>query len=482
MLILFGRSVPMPIERIVIVGGGVAAWLSALTLAAKTSCAVILVDTGGIDDSLGLPVAIEASLPSVAELHARLDIDEDHMVAHTGSSYGLGRALSNWRAAGAVAFHPYGDVGANLGPVAFHHLMAHRRADGETVNLANYSVGALCAQTGRFAPYRGDGRSVLSTMAHGLHLPVDGYRHYLQNAAKQRGVSVIAGDLKDVHFDAEIRIGSVRLSTGQVVEGDFFLDCSGQARFLASRMPGYAFEDWSAWLPHNDMRISVTPSNSPPPLYAHIEAHEDGWQRFLSCQDRVEELVISRGAGSGVAGCYAFTNGRIVTPWTGNCLAIGGAAAVIEPVASTQLHLVTTALSRLLDLFPHSRESSVEATEYNRQTIEQLENARDYAILHFAQKDASALPVPERLAHRLSAYEASGRVALYDEETFETWDWIALFEALDITPRRYDVVANGIAGDAIAAHFERVRSVMLKAVSSLPPQQSYLQSLKAVAA
>lgn len=472
----------MPIERIVIVGGGVAAWLSALALAAKTSCAVVLVDTGGIDDSLGLPVAIEATLPSVAKLHARLDIDEDQLAAHTGSSYGLGRALSNWGASGAVAFHPHGEVGANLGPVAFHHLMARVRAEGGTVNLANYSVAALAAQTGRFAPYRGDGRSVLSTMAHGLHLHVDGYRDYLQNAAMQRGVSVIEGVPEEVHFKSNDRIDSVRLSTGHIVEGDFFLDCSGPARLLASKMPGFAFEDWSAWLPHNDMQVSVTPSTSPPPLYAHIETHDDGWQRFLSCQDWVEELVFSRNAGTGAAGTYAFTNGRIALPWTGNCVAIGGAAAVIEPVASTQLHLVATALSRLLDLFPHSRESSVEATEYNRQTVEQLENARDYAILHFVRTYRSALPLPERLTHRLSAYEASGRVALYDEETFETWDWIALFEALDITPRRYDVVANGIAGEAIAAHFERVRAVMLKAVSSLPPQLSYLQSQKAVAA
>ena len=69
---------------------------------------------------------------------------------------------------------------------------------------------------------------------------------------------------------------------------------------------------------------------------------------------------------------------------------------------------------------------------------------------------------------------------LLDDEKLA--DWIALFEALDIRPRRYDVVANGIALDAIAAHFERVRSVMLKAVSSLPQQQSYLQSLKATSA
>ena len=472
----------MPIDRIVIVGGGAAAWLCALAVAAKSTSAITVIDTGGVDDSLGLPVAIEASLPSVADLHARLEIDEDQLVAQTSSSYGLGRALSNWGVTGAVAFHPYGEVGANLGPVAFQHLIARIRADGGTANLANYSIAALCAQSGRFAPFRGDSRSVLSTMAHGLHLNVDGYRQYLKNAAIQRGVSVINGVPEEVQLDDSSRINSVRLFSGQVVEGDFFLDCSGPARLLVSKVPGFEFEDWSAWLPNTEMKMSVTPSTSPPPLYAHVEAHEDGWQRFLSCQDRVEELFFSRGTGSGTAGSYAFTNGRIAAPWAGNCLAIGGAAAVIEPVASTQLHLVATALTRLLDLFPYNRESSLEAIEYNRQTVEQLENARDFTMLHFAQKDRSALPVPERLAHRISAYEASGRVALYDEETFETWDWIALFDALGIMPRRYDVVANGIAGDAIAAHVERVRSVMLKAVSSLPPQQSYLQSQKAAAA
>ena len=36
----------MPIEKIVIAGGGIAAWLSALALARHTTCAIIVLDDG----------------------------------------------------------------------------------------------------------------------------------------------------------------------------------------------------------------------------------------------------------------------------------------------------------------------------------------------------------------------------------------------------------------------------------------------------
>jgi len=68
---------------------------------------------------------------------------------------------------------------------------------------------------------------------------------------------------------------------------------------------------------------------------------------------------------------YRFNSGRITKPWLSNCVAIGGAAAIIDPLASTQLHLVGTAIARLLKLFPHKRSAPVEAAEYNRQTIEE---------------------------------------------------------------------------------------------------------------
>lgn len=477
----------MPVEKIVIVGGGVAAWLAALAFARKTACAITVFDTGGIDDSLGVPLAVETTLPSISKLHDLLGLDDEQVVRETGSSYALGRALSNWTATAGAAFHPFGEVGASLGPVGFQHLVARLRGEGQSVSFANHSLGALCAQSGRFAPPPASTRSVLSTMGYGLHLNVAEYRNYLIREATALGVITLPRSPTELVMDEHGLIATLVIDTGEIIAGDLFLDCSGQARLLSSKMPQSGFEDWSEYLPCNHVRISASPPSAPPPLYAHIDAHENGWQRFASTQTLLEEVVVSQ---TGDPDGYIFNSGRIATPWMGNCAAIGGAAAIIDPLASTQLHLVGTAIARLLKLFPHDRNAPVEASEYNRQTIEELENARDFAMLHYKcngrmgdafWNECRMMVIPERLAHKIALYESCGRIALHDEESFEAWDWISLFDALGIRPRSYDNMANGIPMDRIEAHLAQVRNVMLKAVGSLPTQHDYLQSRKAAA-
>jgi tryptophan 7-halogenase len=481
----------MPIEKIVIVGTGLAGCLAALALAHKTRCAITLVDTGGIDDSLGLPLTIEPTLPSIAQFHKLLGLDQERLVDQTGSSYTLGRALSNWASTTAASFHPYGGVGASLGPVGFQHLVARLRAEGLPLSFANYSIAALCAQSGRFAPTPAEARSVLSTMDFGLHLNVTEYRDQLKRAVIACGVTTVAGAPPDIALDQHGLITSLITETGERITGDLFIDCSGQSRLLIGKLPHLALEDWSHWLPCNSATANLTPASAPPPLYAHVDAHIIGWQRFTSTQNVLEDIFVSKVDGNGVANAYAFTSGRVSKPWSGNCIAIGGSAAIIDPLASTQLHLVGTAIQRLLKLFPHDRNCTVEADEYNRQTIEELENARDFAILHYKRNgrvgdsfwDACrAMPIPERLAHKIALYESCGRVALHDEESFEAWDWIAALDALGVRPRGYDAMTNGIPKDRIEAHLTQIRSIMLNAVGSLPTQQDYLQSRKAEAA
>lgn len=474
----------MPIETIVIVGGGVAGWLAALALARKTTYAITLINTGGDGDSLGLPMAVEATLPSIAELHAALGLDEDALISRTGSSYTLGRALSNWTPSPNASFHPYGEIGASLGPIGFQHLVARMRAEGNAVNFANYSVAALCAQSGRFARPPADDRSVLSTMTYGLHLNMAEYCDFLKRAAITQGVVLLHGKPAGVLLDDQGLIVALDLDDGETVAGDLFLDCSGQSRTVAGEMPDFAFEDWSHWLPCNQCKSSSEPANASPPAYTHVDAHARGWQGFAASQTIQGDLLVYEGVG--VDDAYAYTAGRIAKPWSGNCVAIGGSAAIIDPLTSTQLHLAGSAIQRLLKLLPHHRTSRIEAAEYNRQTIEELENARDFAVLHYKcnQRRGEAfwdscrtMDVPDRLAHKIMLYESCGRIALHDEESFEAWDWIAAFDALNVCPRSYDAMADGIPKDRIEAHMNQVRNVMLKAVASLPAQHDYLQTL-----
>lgn len=470
----------MPIEKIVIAGGGIAAWLSALALARHTTCAIIVLDDGE-DFSLGLPLSVETTLPSISQLHELVGLDTNQVVTQTGSSYALGRALSNWTMNSATAFHPYGDIGASLGPIGFQHLVSRLRGDGEIVNFANYSLGALCAQSGRFAPPYADSRSVLSTMTFGLHLNISEYRNLVKSAAMQLGVETLPGQPTKLTLDDRGVILSLNTNTDQTISGDLFLDCTGQPRLLATKLPHFGFQDWSHWLPCNHVRTDKSRASTPPQLYAHIDAHETGWQRFAATQTAMEELVIST---SNAPDGFAFCSGRIALPWMGNCIAIGGSAAIMEPLASTQLHLVGTAIERLLKLFPNDSAATVEASEYNRQTIEELEGARDFAIAHYKCNgrigeafwdDCRSMTVPDRLAHKIALYESCGRIALHDEESFEQWDWISVFDALGVRPRNYDAMAKVVPKDRIETFLAQVRAAMLKAVGSLPTQQEYLK-------
>jgi tryptophan 7-halogenase len=471
----------MPIERILIAGGGLAGWMTASLLARKllsSPCMIHLVDSGGEDISLGYPSLAEATLPSTPLFHATTGLDEDRLLAMSRATFTLGRALAGWGAAPSPGFHGFGDLGAPMGPVAFHQLMALRRSAGEQVNPANFSLAALAAQSGRFARPSYDGRSVLSTMDYGLHIDTALYAAAFKADALARGVVRIGGEVGSAEVDSDGSIQSITTTANEQLAADFFIDCSGSNAVLIEGALHAGFEDWGKWLPVNHISNLSTMTDGIPPAYTHIEALSDGWRRFVPLQGREVETRASLSNGTPI------TSGRRRTIWKGNCVAIGGAAVVVDPLASTSLHLLHQAVERLIAFFPHDRHAPIEATEHNRQSTEEAEGARDYAIFHYKANgrigdpfwdECRAMPVPDRLAHKIALFESCGRIALHDGEFFEEADWVSLFDTLGICARRYDAQAGGIPLPAIEQHFTKMREVMLSAIATLPAHADYVQ-------
>jgi tryptophan 7-halogenase len=475
----------MPIECIVIAGGGVAGWMAAGMLSRKLDMGMVtitVIEANGIDDSLGIACPIETMLPATCATSAVFGYDEDVLIRAMRASFNLGTALNGWSGSAAPAFLPFGTIGAAMGPIAFHQLAARLRSEGLAVNLANYALGPLCAQTGRVARPVPGNQSVHSTLAYGLSIDCHAYAAALKADAVARGVAVIAGHVTRAETGADGLTTALIADNGQAIAGDLFIDATGPQSVLQG-----TFQDWSVWLPCNRAAAVQKRSSDSPLPYAHLEAHHAGWQRFSALRDATGEAFVYH-ADSLPDGPTAspFASGRRLVPWHGNIVAIGGSAAVIDPVAGTQLHLAQSAIARLLTLFPNDRTCSTEAAEYNRQTIDELECARDYAILSYKGNkrvghpfwdQCRAMSVPDRLAHKIALYESCGRVALHDGETFEEPQWIALFDALGYRPRRYDALANGIERTRIEDHFARIRDVMLKAVATMPTQGDYLRSI-----
>ena len=114
-----------------------------------------------------------------------------------------------------------------------------------------------------------------------------------------------------------------------------------------------------------------------------------------------------------------FAAGRPQRFWTRNCVWIPGDA--LEPLEPIRLHLVQTAISRLLTTFPDQRFNPSDAAEYNRLTIAEHERIRDFLILHYwatTRHDSPfweycrSMNVPDTLRHKVELFRSSGRVSL----------------------------------------------------------------------
>lgn len=474
----------MPVDRIVIMGGGVAGWCAASALARKTQCRIVVVDAGDIDGSLGVESSVISTLPSAAAFHADMGHDENDMLSTCGGTFSLGTAISNL-SPGAPAFIPFGDIGAPMGPIGFHHLIARMRSEGRAVNFANFSVAALCAQAGRFArPAAGD-RSVLSSLEYGYQLPSEGYAQWLRVDAMEHGAEHEESSVTEIRRDAQGLVAELVLQNGAAIGGDLFIDASGPNVALMQSCESYEFEDWGRWFPIDRSIATVVADKAEPPPYTHVDAHSAGLQRFSPIQGGMGEqwLFASEFDPNRAAEAAAFAQGRSAQPWLGNCLAVGGAAATIDPATPLPLHMLHNSIRRLLTLLPHDRNCRIEAREYNRQFDEECDGARDFALLPYLRNGRHGEPLwdhcrgveaPERLNHRIALYEQTGRIAQYDGDVAEATTWVMWFDALGIRPKRYDVMTDSIPLDQIAAHLERIRSIMLNTLAILPSHGEYL--------
>jgi tryptophan halogenase len=146
-----------------------------------------------------------------------------------------------------------------------------------------------------------------------------------------------------------------------------------------------------------------------------------------------------------------FTTGRRRKAWNRNCIAIGLAGGFLEPLESTSIHLIQSAIGHLIELFPDHSCDPVLAGEYNRLMDLEFERVRDLLVLHYhaTQRDDSALwnycrtmSIPDSLQYRLELFRERGHVVTYKDGLFLEPSWLAVFLGQGIVPRRHDPLAD----------------------------------------
>ena len=480
-----------PIRSVLIVGGGTAGWMTAaaLTRALAGRCEIRLLESGQAAADTGLLLGAEAALPALRAFHGLLGLDEDALMTRTGAAFRLGRELVGWSGDGSAYIHPLGEFGATLDGIAFHDLWL-RLQDLSPDSLEEYSLAATAARLGRFVRPDADPRSGASTMSYGLHLDAAHYGRFLRAQAEGGGVVRVEGEVAGIERSGD-HVEAVTTETGARLAADLFVDCSG----AATRLGGDAgdWEDWSAWLPADRVAWTWAARPDEPPPLTRVEAGAPGYRLTLPLQGRAAVALVyaSRfGADDAAAASLGeaarvvrFRSGRRVSPWTGNCVRIGLAAAALEPLATAGLHVVQSGVTKLLGLFPDRSFGGGEAEEYNRLIGEELDRIRDFLILHYRLNGrhgeplwdhARAVTPPETLAYKMRLFESRGRVVLYDEESFLESDWIAVFLGQGLRPRRHHPRADQLPPERLREQLARMKGLMRRAAESMPRHGDYI--------
>ncbi len=283
-----------PIQRVVIVGGGTAGWMTAALLAKAMGpqLHIRLIES----DEIGIVGVGEATIPQIRLVNQFLGIDEDDMLRATQGTFKLAIQFNDWGRIGDSYMHAFGDVGLPLGLLAFQHYWL-RDVQGRTsaagaggagaADLWRYSLNAQAAVANRFARMDRVGSSPLTGIRHAYHLDAGLYGRYLREHCDPRTVQRTEGKVVDVRLRAEDGfIESLLLESGETIAGDLFIDCSGFRGLLIEGALKTGYEDWQHWLPCD--RALAVPSTRVEPMrpYTQANARPAGWQWRIPLQHR----------------------------------------------------------------------------------------------------------------------------------------------------------------------------------------------------
>ncbi|MDR7271688.1 tryptophan halogenase [Pelomonas saccharophila] len=496
-----------PLRRVVIVGGGAAGWMSAGALSAvlKPPYEIRLVES----DEIGIIGVGEATIPPIRMFNGLAKIDEAEFLKATQGTFKLGIEFVNWGRQGERYFHGFGGVGREaLWPVDFSQYWLRLRALGRALPLDAYVISNMAAKANRFMLPRPDMKgSPLEALGYAYHFDAGLYARHLRKLSEARGVRRTEGKVVRVLLNEEAgptegHVRAVQMESGELVEGDLFLDCSGFYGLLIDKALHTGYEDWSHWLPCD--RAVAVPSESTAPLlpYTRSTAHRAGWQWRIPLQHRVGNGHVYSSAhvsddeaagtllkhldGKPLADprIIKFRTGMREQAWRRNVVAIGMSAGFVEPLESTALHLIQMGVAKLIEAFPHAGFDAVEIAEYNRQSRERYEYVRDFIVLHYHlnQRDDSefwqacaAMAIPEKLRWRMDLYASSGRLADVNGDLFREPSWLEVMEGQNLRPRGWLALAELQGVEETAAYFKGVSETIAACVAVLPEHAEFVR-------
>jgi glycine/D-amino acid oxidase-like deaminating enzyme len=396
---------------VIIVGGGSAGWLTAGLLAAEHRPApqsgkkIVLVESPDVR-----PIGVgEGTWPTMRTSLQAMGISETDFVRHCDASFKQGTCFRGWLHGGdEYYYHPFA-LPAQANEI---DLARHWQPLRNKVSYADAITPQPAACELALAPKQIATPEFASALNYGYHLDAGKFASFLENhCVKKLGVTHVVDNVVAVNSDADGDIESLEMQSGERLQGDLFVDCTGFASLLIGRHYEIPYRNIQDIL-FNDRALAVqVPRRSDDETIASTTlstAQRAGWiwdialptrrgvgyvysSRYASDDEAEADLrrYVAATASETFAESFEprqiqFSPGHREKLWHRNCVAVGLSGGFVEPLEASALVMIELSAKMITEQFPANRTvMNVVAGRFNDKFLYHWHRIIEFLKLHY---------------------------------------------------------------------------------------------------
>lgn len=411
--------------HICIVGGGTAGWLAALWITRVHSgeFKITVVESSKIG-IIGTGEGTTGNFFNVIQNRwANFGLEEGDFMRATLATQKMGIRFHNWRGDGSSYIAPIDNTPSieNHDDFVLAHHCIHEGVD----RMHTSTICGTLAEHG-LADCTKNWKTTYGY--HAYHFDGVAVGRYFKHLV-ERDCTVIDAEVQDIELDEQGSIKQVKLSTGQTVSADYWIDCTGFARVFSRRLE-------QRWISYSDQllcdralpfQIKWDKDSEIAPL-TEARAHSAGWQWQIPVQGRwgcgmvfssahqttdqaVAELSQHWGRDIVPIKEIRFDPGRLDRPFYRNLMSLGLSANFLEPLQATNIHLQLAQLQCFENLIIEAPGRLTKETAIleraNRATVMVMDQFADLIQLHYRSgrgdtdfwQDNQRTPIRDQVAY-----------------------------------------------------------------------------------
>ncbi len=335
------------IREVIVLGGGTAGFLSALTLKIKLPQLRVRVVRSREIGIIGVGEGSTSDLPY--HLHGFLGLDQTRF---------YNEARPTWKLGVRFQWGPRGHYNYTFTPQVSSQLAGNQKVHGFHMweDFEDADVSSSLMSRGKVFARRPDGLPEIRR-TYGYHIENAWMVDYFERIAVEHGVEITEATVEHVERGAE-GVAALKLNTGERISADLYIDASGFRSELLGKALEEPFDSYDDTL-FCDRAVAGGWERCEEPIlpYTMAETMDSGWawqieheqhinrgyvysSAFISDEQADEEFRKKNPKVKNTR-IVKFRTGRHRRCWVGNVFAVGNAHGFVEPLEATAIFSIS---------------------------------------------------------------------------------------------------------------------------------------------